>query len=116
MTAKNTVCLWFDRDTLDAAQFDAATFPDSSVDAVVHAPSDFPDGEAGDVLTVEFTVAGRRAPAGGARTAGACRGRSPTCTDRRHARPRPGSSQARFDAMMTMRKIDVAAVDAVRGG
>ena len=58
MTAKNTVCLWFDRDALDAAQFYAATFPDSSVDAVMHAPSDFPDGHEGDVLTVEFTVMG----------------------------------------------------------
>jgi len=28
------------------------------VGAVFHAPSDFPDGKAGDVLTVEFTVCG----------------------------------------------------------
>ncbi|MCB0979270.1 MAG: VOC family protein, partial [Ilumatobacter sp.] len=58
MKPKNTICLWFDRDALDAAQFYAATFPDSSVDAVMRAPGDYPDGKEGDVLTVEFTVAG----------------------------------------------------------
>ena len=58
MTPKNTVCLWFDRDALDAANFYAATIPDSSVGAVLRAPGDFPDGKQGDVLTVEFTVAG----------------------------------------------------------
>ena len=55
---KNTVCLWFDKDALDAASFYAATFPDSEVIAVHHAPSDYPSGKAGDVLTVEFTVCG----------------------------------------------------------
>ena len=58
MTPKNTICLWFDRDALEAATFYAATFPDSSVGRVMRAPSDFPSGRAGDVLTVEFTVAG----------------------------------------------------------
>ena len=58
MTPKNTICLWFDRDALGAAQFYADTFPDSSVGAVMCAPADFPDGREGDVLTVEFTVAG----------------------------------------------------------
>lgn len=58
MTPKNTICLWFDHDALGAAQFYAATFPDSSVGAVMRAPTDFPGGHAGDVLTVEFTVAG----------------------------------------------------------
>ena len=58
MTPKNTVCLWFDRDALDAARFYAATMPDSSVGSVLYAPGDFPDGKEGDVLTVEFTVAG----------------------------------------------------------
>ncbi len=55
---KNTVCLWFEKDAADAAEFYAATFPLSSVTAVRRAPSDFPDGKAGDVLTVEFTVWG----------------------------------------------------------
>src|SRR3989344_1430578 len=55
---KNTVCLWFEKDALAAAEFYAATFPDSKVGAVFHAPSDYPSGKAGDVLTVEFTVCG----------------------------------------------------------
>jgi predicted 3-demethylubiquinone-9 3-methyltransferase (glyoxalase superfamily) len=58
MTPKNTICVWFDRDAFDAARFYAETFPDSSVGAVMHAPGDYPDGRAGDVLTVQFTVAG----------------------------------------------------------
>ena len=56
--AKNTICLWYDHDAEDAARFYAATFPNSSVGAVHHAPGDYPDGKAGDVLTVEFTVMG----------------------------------------------------------
>jgi 2-polyprenyl-6-hydroxyphenyl methylase/3-demethylubiquinone-9 3-methyltransferase len=55
---RNRICLWFDRDAEDAARFYAATFPDSSVDAVHRAPGDYPSGKAGDVLTVEFTVLG----------------------------------------------------------
>ena len=56
--AKNTVCLWFDGDAEDAARFYAATFPDSSVGAVHRAPGDYPAGQQGNVLTVEFTVMG----------------------------------------------------------
>ena len=56
--AKNTICLWYDGDAEDAARFYAKTFPDSAVSAVHLAPSDYPSGKAGDVLTVEFTVAG----------------------------------------------------------
>jgi 2-polyprenyl-6-hydroxyphenyl methylase/3-demethylubiquinone-9 3-methyltransferase len=55
---KNTICLWFDRDAEEAARFYARTFPDSSVGEVFRAPSDFPSGKAGDVLTVLFTVIG----------------------------------------------------------
>ena len=58
MIPKNTICLWFDKDAEAAAHFYAATFPDSAVNAVHKAPSDFPGGKQGDVLTVEFTVAG----------------------------------------------------------
>lgn len=58
MSPKNTICLWFDREAVDAARFYADTFPDSSVGAIATAPSDFPDGKEGDVLTVEFTVVG----------------------------------------------------------
>ena len=56
--AKNTVCLWFDKDAEGAARFYARTFPDSAVGAVHRAPADYPSGHEGDVLTVEFTVAG----------------------------------------------------------
>jgi predicted 3-demethylubiquinone-9 3-methyltransferase (glyoxalase superfamily) len=55
---KNTICLWYDHDAEEAARFYASTFPDSTVGAVHRAPSDFPSGKAGDVLTVEFTVCG----------------------------------------------------------
>ena len=114
--SKNTICLWYNHDAEEAAQFYAKTFPNSSVDAVHKAPTDFPGGKAGQVLTVQFTVCGvpciglnggdtfkhseafsfqttrrrptvtgtrssamaaLRAPAAGARTNGACRGRSP---------------------------------------
>ncbi|MEE4014779.1 VOC family protein [Roseibium sp. FZY0029] len=54
--AKNTICLWFDKDAEAAARFYAETFPDSSVKAVHRAPCDYPSGKEGDVLTVEFTV------------------------------------------------------------
>jgi predicted 3-demethylubiquinone-9 3-methyltransferase (glyoxalase superfamily) len=56
--AKNTICIWYDRDAEEAARFYAATFPDSSVGKVVRAPGDFPSGKTGDVLVVEFTVMG----------------------------------------------------------
>ena len=56
--AKNTICLWYDKDAENAARFYARTFPDSAVGAVHRAPSDYPSGKAGDVITVEFTVAG----------------------------------------------------------
>ena len=58
MTPKNTICLWYDRNALEAAKFYAATFPDSKVGAVHYAPGDFPSGKEGDELTVEFTVLG----------------------------------------------------------
>ncbi len=55
---KATICLWFDKDAKEAAEFYAATFPDSVVGAVHSAPADFPGGKQGDELTVEFTVLG----------------------------------------------------------
>ena len=58
MTPKNTICLWFDTDALEAARFYAATFPDSEVTSVQKAPSDYPGGKKGNVLTVCFTVLG----------------------------------------------------------
>jgi 2-polyprenyl-6-hydroxyphenyl methylase/3-demethylubiquinone-9 3-methyltransferase len=55
---KNTICLWFDGTALEAATFYAKTFQNSHVDAVHHAPGDFPGGQQGTVLTVQFTVCG----------------------------------------------------------
>lgn len=55
---KNTICLWYDHDAEEAARFYARTFSDSKVSAVYRAPSDYPGGKAGDVLTVGFTVCG----------------------------------------------------------
>src|SRR5260221_13531662 len=58
MQPKNTICLWYDKDAVEAARFYAATFPDSHVTAVHEAPGDYPGGKKGEVLTVEFTVLG----------------------------------------------------------
>jgi len=58
MTAKNTVCLWYDNDAEEAANFYASVFPDSKVVALHQAPADYPSGKEGDVITVEFTVMG----------------------------------------------------------
>ncbi len=56
--AKNTICIWYDRDAEAAANFYAKTFPNSADGAVHRSPGDYPSGKAGDVLVVEFTVAG----------------------------------------------------------
>lgn len=45
--ARNTICLWYERDAEEAARFYAHTFPDSSVGAVHRAPGEFPSGEEG---------------------------------------------------------------------
>ncbi|MDH5829196.1 VOC family protein [Luteimonas sp. M1R5S18] len=159
MTPKNTICLWFDGTALDAAEFYARTFPDSRVDAVHHAPGDYPSGKAGDVLTVDFTVMGipclglnggptfRHSEAfsfqvatddqaetdrlwdaivgnGGEESAcGWCKDRwglSWQITPRVLTAAMTGSDHAAaarvFAAMMQMRKIDVAAIEAARRG
>jgi predicted 3-demethylubiquinone-9 3-methyltransferase (glyoxalase superfamily) len=57
--SKLTPCLWFDGNAEEAANFYVSLFPDSRVDKVVKAPTDYPSGSAGDVLVVEFTLAGQ---------------------------------------------------------
>ncbi|MBB3355470.1 VOC family protein [Rhizobium lentis] len=156
--AKNTICLWYNKDAEDAARFYAATFPDSAVGAVTRAPGDYPDGKQGDVLVVEFTVAGipciglNGGPAfkhseafsfqiatedqeetdrlwnaivgnGGQESeCGWCKdkwGLSWQITPRVLSEAlSAGGDQAKraFDAMMSMRKIDVAAIEAARRG
>ncbi|RZJ06305.1 MAG: VOC family protein [Brevundimonas sp.] len=53
-------CLWFDKQAEEAVNFYVSLLPDSRIDAVIQAPGDYPSGKAGDVLLVEFTLAGSR--------------------------------------------------------
>ena len=159
MIPKNTICLWFDRDALDAATFYAKTFPDSAVGAVHRAPGDYPSGKEGDVLTVEFTVAGipciglNGGPVfqhdeafsfqiatddqeetdrlwnaivgngGHESECGWCKDRwglswqiTPRTLTEAFTDPDRAAAKRAFDAMMTMKKIDVAAIDQARRG
>jgi predicted 3-demethylubiquinone-9 3-methyltransferase (glyoxalase superfamily) len=159
MVSKNTVCLWFNGDALDAASFYAETFPDSELKAIHHAPGDYPAGKQGDVLTVEFTVAGipclglNGGPGpshsiafsfqiatedqletdrlwnaivgnGGQESAcGWCQDKwglswqiTPRALSEGIADPDPAVAKRVFEAMMEMRKIDVAAIEAARRG
>jgi 2-polyprenyl-6-hydroxyphenyl methylase/3-demethylubiquinone-9 3-methyltransferase len=159
MSSKNTICLWYDKDALDAATFYAQTFPDSTVGAVHRAPGDYPAGQQGNVLMVEFTVMGipclglNGGPGvqhneafsfqvttddqaetdrlwnaivgngGKEKECGWCQDRwglswqitprvlldAVTGTDR-------AAAKRAFEAMMTMKKIDVAAIEAARRG
>lgn len=153
--ARNTICLWFDRDAEAAARFYATTFPDSAVGAIHRAPGDYPDGQQGDVLVVEFTVLGlpcmglnggpafRHSEAfsfqvatttqeetdrywnaivghGGQESAcGWCKDRwgiswqiTPVQLTRATTHPDRAAAKRAFDAMMTMKKIDIAAIEA----
>jgi predicted 3-demethylubiquinone-9 3-methyltransferase (glyoxalase superfamily) len=155
---KNTICLWYDKDAETAARFYTGVFPDSAMGAVLRAPGDYPAGKKGDVLTVEFTVAGipclglnggpafRHSEAFSFQIAtgdqaetdrywdaivgnGGQEGACGWCKDRWgiswQITPRvltealaAGGAEAKraFEAMMTMRKIDVAAIEAARRG
>ncbi|RQW44897.1 VOC family protein [Novosphingobium sp. LASN5T] len=154
-----TICLWYDKEAEAAARFYAETFPDSRVTAVHRAPTDYPAGKAGDVLTVEFTVLGIPCMGlnggpnvthswafsfqvatetqdetdrywnaivgnGGAESAcGWCSDRwglswqiTPRQLTEALANPDAGVRERAFQAMMTMGKIDIAAIEAaVRG-
>jgi predicted 3-demethylubiquinone-9 3-methyltransferase (glyoxalase superfamily) len=156
---KNTICLWYDHDAEEAARFYARTFPNSTVGAVHRAPSDFPGGKAGDVLTVDFTVCGvpclglnggdtfKHSEAfsfqiatddqaetdcywnaivgnGGAESeCGWCKDRwglswqiTPRVLTDAFTSPDRAAAKRAFGAMMQMKKIDVAAIEAaVRG-
>lgn len=159
MPSKPIICLWYDGTALDAAQFYAATFPDSAVGRVLRAPDDYPAGRAGDVLTVEFTVLGvacmglnggpafRHSEAfsfqvltedqaetdrlwdaivgsGGQESeCGWCKDRwgvswqiTPRVLMERLADPDRAAAKRVFDAMMTMKKIDIAAIEAACRG
>ena len=159
MKSKNTICIWYEGGAADAARFYAATFPDSAVGAVFRAPGDYPDGRQGDVLTVEFTVAGipciglnggpqfKQTEAfsfqiatddqaetdrlwnaivnngGQASACGWCKDRwgvswqiTPRALTDGIADPDPAVAKRVFDAMMTMGRIDIAAIEAARRG
>lgn len=156
---KNTICLWFDTEAQEAAQFYASVFPDSRVDAVHTAPTDFPGGKAGDVLTVNFTVCGipclglnggdtfpqteafsfQIATDDQAETdrywdaivgnggqesdCGWCKDRwgiswqiTPRALTEALASPDQGARERAFAAMMTMQRIDVAAIERAAAG
>lgn len=49
-------CVWFDDNAEEAANFYATVFPNSRVEAVHRAPTDYPSGRSGQVLLVEFTL------------------------------------------------------------
>ena len=126
MAPKNTICLWYERDALAAATFYAKTFPDSKVGKTMRAPGNYPDGKEGDILTVEFTVAGIPCVGlngGQASECGWCKDRwgvswqiTPRVLTDAVSGPDRAAAKRAFDAMMTMQKIDVAAIEAaVRG-
>jgi len=159
MIPKNTLCLWYDGAALEAATFYAKTFPDSKVGAIMRAPGDYPDGKQGDILTVEFTVAGipcmglnggplfKHSEAfsfviatedqaetdrlwnavvgnGGQESeCGWCKDRwglswqiTPRVLLEAVSGPDRAAAKRAFDAMMTMKKIDIAMIEAARRG
>lgn len=156
---KNMICLWYDKNAEEAANFYAKIFPDSAVGKVTRAPADFPSGKEGDVVTVEFTVLGipciglNGGPEfkhneafsfqvttedqaetdrywnaivnnGGAESmCGWCKDKfgvswqiTPIALNEGFADPNPAVAKRVFNAMMTMKKIDVAKIEAARKG
>ena len=60
MSDKITPVLWFDGNGEEAANLYVSLLPDSRIDRVTRSPADYPSGKAGDVITVDFTLAGRQ--------------------------------------------------------
>lgn len=154
-----TPCLWFDGKAEEAANRYAGIFPQSSVDTVTRAPADYPNGKAGDVLTVDFTVLGMKflglnggpdfsfdeaisfqvstrdqaetdrywdaiiADGGSPSMCGWCKDRfglswqiTPTALMEMMSGPDRAAAKRVMEAMMTMQKIDIAALEtAFRG-
>ena len=158
--SKMTTCLWFDHGSArEAADFYAATFPDSHVGARHAAATDFPGGKEGIELTVEFTVLGRSflglnggpnfkpneaisfmvltedqeetdrywdaiVGNGGQESAcGWCKDRwgfswqiTPRVLLEATTDPDRATAKRAMEAMMTMKKIDIARIEAARAG
>ena len=153
------ICLWYDHEALEAAQFYAATFPDSHVGASHTSPSDNPSTREGALLMVEFTVMGLpvlglnggphfkpneafsfmvmtddqeetdrywdaiTGNGGQESQCGWCKDRwgiswqiTPKALMASHGDPDPAARKRAFEAMMTMKKIDIAAIEAARRG
>jgi predicted 3-demethylubiquinone-9 3-methyltransferase (glyoxalase superfamily) len=53
-------CLWFNGEAEAAARLYTSLLPDSRIDRVVKSPADNPSTREGEVLTVDFTLAGQR--------------------------------------------------------
>ena len=130
--SKNLVSLMYVKGAEEAANFYAKTFPDSSVGKVHKAPTDYPSRKAGDVLMVEFTTDDQKETdkywnaivenGGQESDCGWCKdkwGLSWQITPRTltEGMAKGGDEAKRvFSAMMTMKKIDVAMIDAARKG